>query len=112
MNPSIIPAPEGKSYLPYQEEGIRAIVSRYTLGMKGNLLADDMGLGKTVQAIGVINAEPDIQKVLIICPKSLKLNWLSELDEWLVKQTTVAIDVVTYEGLPKIGMKLDRKSVV
>jgi SWI/SNF-related matrix-associated actin-dependent regulator 1 of chromatin subfamily A len=105
MNPSIIPAPEGKSYLPYQEEGIRAIVSRYTLGMKGNLLADDMGLGKTVQAIGVINAEPDIQKVLIICPKSLKLNWLSELDEWLVKQTTVAIDVVTYEGLPKIGMK-------
>ena len=105
MNPSIIPAPEGKSYLPYQEEGIRAIVSRYTLGMKGNLLADDMGLGKTVQAIGVINAEPDIQKILIICPKSLKLNWLSELDEWLVKQTTVAIDVVTYEGLPKIGMK-------
>lgn len=100
MNPSIIPAPEGKSYLPYQEEGIRAM-----LGRRGTLLADDMGLGKTVQAIGLINADPDIKKVLIICPKSLKLNWLNELEEWLVKRGTFEVDVVTYEGITKVGMK-------
>jgi len=99
MNPSIIPAPEGKSYLPYQEEGIRAM-----LGRKGTLLADDMGLGKTVSAIGLINADPDIKKVLIVCPKSLKLNWLNEIEEWLVKRGTFSVDVVTYEGISKIGM--------
>jgi SWI/SNF-related matrix-associated actin-dependent regulator 1 of chromatin subfamily A len=63
-----------------------------------------MGLGKTVQAIGLINADPNIKKVLIVCPKSLKLNWLIEIEEWLVKRGTFSVDVVTYEGISKIGM--------
>ncbi len=100
MNPSIIPAPEGKSYLPYQEEGIRTM-----LGRRGTLLADDMGLGKTIQAIGLINADLEIKKVLILCPKSLKLNWRDELEEWLVKSRAIDIDIVTYEGIAKVGMK-------
>jgi SNF2 family DNA or RNA helicase len=39
------------------------------------LLADDMGLGKTIQAIAAIelfHKYLDVNKVLIICPTSLK----------------------------------------
>jgi SWI/SNF-related matrix-associated actin-dependent regulator 1 of chromatin subfamily A len=103
-----IPAPPGKSYLPYQLEGIR-----FALGRKGTLLADDMGLGKTVQAIGVINADTSISNVLIVCPKSLVLNWKNEIAAWLHitpadygRWTTgVNIEIVTYEGLKKLGLK-------
>lgn len=71
------PAPEGKSYLPYQRAGIA-----YALERRCTLIADEMGLGKTIQAIGVINASPEIRNILIICPASLKFNWKNELSAW------------------------------
>jgi SWI/SNF-related matrix-associated actin-dependent regulator of chromatin subfamily A-like protein 1 len=77
---SNIPCPESLSYLPYQTEGIA-----YALDRPAVLIADEMGLGKTVQAIGIANAIEKIERVLIVCPASLKLNWLRELDRWLVK---------------------------
>ncbi|PRW95704.1 ATP-dependent helicase, partial [Pseudomonas fragi] len=43
-----------------------------------------MGLGKTIQAIGVINTKPNVKKVLVICPATLKTNWKRELSKWLV----------------------------
>ncbi len=78
--PIEIPAPPGKSYLPYQLKAIR-----YALGARGTILADEMGLGKTVQAIGIINTIPctTAAKVLIVCPAGLKSNWLYELEAWL-----------------------------
>lgn len=72
--------------LPYQEEGIKAM-----LGKPNVLLADAMGLGKTVQAIGVMNENPDIVRVLIICPASLKLNWRNELTKWRAVSFSVNI---------------------
>lgn len=72
-------APEGLSYLPYQKAGIA-----YALNRKGTLIADEMGLGKTIQALGVINNDPKIKSVLVICPASLRLNWLREADKWLL----------------------------
>lgn len=85
-----IPVPEGRAYLPYQENGIR-----YALGAKGTLIADEMGLGKTVQAIGVINATKGWPTVVIVCPASLKLNWRAELDAWLVNKA-LSVNVITY----------------
>lgn len=75
-----IPSPEGLEYLPYQKAGIQ-----YALSRDATLIGDEMGLGKTIQAIGVINALPETQRTLVICPASLKLNWKQELDKWLVK---------------------------
>lgn len=80
------PAPNGLAYLGYQKAGIA-----YAINHKNCLIADEMGLGKTIQAIGLINAIPEIKKVLIICPASLKLNWKREIEKWLVSPTLVEI---------------------
>ena len=99
-----LPCPEGRDYLPYQRAGIA-----YALARQGTLIADEMGLGKTVQAIGVINASPDVARVLIVCPASLKLNWRNELRRWLTRPLSIGdiakpadITIVNYDILKKL----------
>lgn len=75
-----IPAPKGLEYLPYQKAGIAR-----ALTLPAVLFADEMGLGKTIQAIGVINTDETLKRVLVICPASLKLNWRNEMRRWLIK---------------------------
>ena len=63
--------------LPYQLDGIA-----FAAGAGRAVLADDMGLGKTIQGIGVaelLAREAGIAKVLIVCPASLKSQWLEEI---------------------------------
>jgi len=86
-----IPAPEGLSYLPYQKAGIQ-----YALAREATLIGDEMGLGKTIQTIGVINALPANQRILVICPASLRLNWKHELDKWLVHPYMVKVAKGSY----------------
>lgn len=93
----IIPAPLGKEYLPYQIRGIK-----FCLGARGTLIADEMGLGKTVQAIGVINASPTAERVLIVAPAGLCLNWRNELDEWLLPIPGQCVQVITYHQVEHI----------
>jgi len=45
----------------------------------------------TIQAIGIINADPTVKRVLVICPASLRLNWKRELERWLVRPLKVGI---------------------
>jgi SNF2 family DNA or RNA helicase len=60
----------------HQKEAIVKLVSN-----KKYILADDMGLGKTSSAImATINLKLD--KVLIICPASLKVNWKREIENY------------------------------
>lgn len=81
-----IPRPEGLEYLPYQRAGIN-----YAMQREATLIGDEMGLGKTIQGIGVVNATPDAQNVLVICPASLKINWQREIEKWLVHDLSVGI---------------------
>lgn len=76
-----VPAPPGLAYLGYQKAGIA-----YAMRREATLLADEMGLGKTIQAIGVANAMPELRRILVVCPASLKINWARELDKWLVNE--------------------------
>ncbi|HTE11070.1 MAG TPA: DEAD/DEAH box helicase [Chitinophagaceae bacterium] len=65
---------------PYQAEGILFCASAGR-----SILADDMGLGKTIQAIGVaqfLHEYRQVQKVLIICPTSLKYQWQTEIEKF------------------------------
>lgn len=81
-----VPSPEGLSYLPFQKAGIA-----YAMARQSTLIGDEMGLGKTIQAIGVANADESVKRVLVICPASLKLNWLRELGIWLVRDLSIGI---------------------
>jgi SWI/SNF-related matrix-associated actin-dependent regulator 1 of chromatin subfamily A len=81
-----IPVPDSLNYFPFQIKGIR-----FALEREGTLLADEMGIGKTIQAIGVINADPTIQKVLIVCPAVMRLVWKRELERWLTRSFTIGI---------------------
>jgi len=83
-----VPAPPGCEYMPFQLAGIRYCLSTRT----GNaLIADEMGLGKTIQALGLINCQPDIQRVLVVCPATVKRNWAREAHKWLVRPHHIRI---------------------
>jgi SWI/SNF-related matrix-associated actin-dependent regulator 1 of chromatin subfamily A len=81
-----VPAPDGLEYMPFQRAGIA-----YAQARPATLIADEMGLGKTIEAIGLINADPSISSVLVVCPASLKINWQRELERWLTRPMTVGI---------------------
>lgn len=91
-----VPAPEGLSYLPYQRAGIA-----YANARKNSLLGDEMGLGKTVQALGLVNVCPQIERVCVVCPASLVLNWQIEAKRWLMRD--VVFRVVPYSRLQPVA---------
>ena len=59
---------------PHQADGVSFLTSK-----KRAVLADDMGLGKTRQAIVAAEVVVPNGPVLVVCPASLKLNWLREI---------------------------------
>jgi len=81
-----VAAPEGLAYLAFQRAGIA-----YALARPAVLFGDEMGLGKTIQAIGILNASPEAERVLVICPASLKLNWAREIGKWATKSRPVFV---------------------
>jgi SWI/SNF-related matrix-associated actin-dependent regulator 1 of chromatin subfamily A len=89
-----IPAPGKLSYLPYQKAGVKFMTDR-----QASLNADEPGLGKTIQAIGTINANPEIRYTLVVAPTSLIKNWAREAGKWLTRDTF--IEVVEDNELPE-----------
>lgn len=81
-----IPVPAGLAPFPYQKGGVAYAKPRARV-----LFADEMGLGKTIESILWINICPDVKRVLVICPASLKRNWMREIQKWLVRPATVGI---------------------
>lgn len=59
---------------PFQKTGVQWLSRR-----EKALLGDDMGLGKTIQALLSL-AKDD--RVIVICPNTLKYNWAKEAAKW------------------------------
>ena len=87
----------------YQARGVQEIIMRLHQ-YKCALLADEQGLGKTIQVaklIGDVFTDSVLnmkggQKILIICPASLKLNWRKELFDWCeAVERSLDIQVIT-----------------
>lgn len=70
----------------YQEDGIDLIVNRY----KDVLLADHPGAGKTCQAI-IAADRLSANRILVICPASLRENWKREFEKWSDKERQVTV---------------------
>ncbi|MDI6840475.1 MAG: DEAD/DEAH box helicase [bacterium] len=52
------------------------------------ILADDMGTGKTLQAITACE-DQGAERVLVVCPNTLKWNWFDEIDKWTDSKAVV-----------------------
>jgi SNF2 family DNA or RNA helicase len=62
--------------------GYQAFGARFALAQQHCILGDEMGLGKTIQAIAAIAhlAAAGSRYALVICPTSVLLNWLREIE--------------------------------
>lgn len=78
-----IPSSLDAELYPHQKEGLAWLQTMSRLNW-GALLADDMGLGKTLQTLAWIlwKSKQGQTKHLIAVPKSVLLNWASELQRF------------------------------
>lgn len=78
---------------PYQREG-----ALFTARAGRSLIADDMGLGKTIQAIAaceILAKMAGIERVLIVCPTSLKYQWKQEIEKFCDRPAAVVEGTLT-----------------
>lgn len=67
-------------FYPHQVEGVRLMAQ-----MGSFLLADEMGLGKSLQSLTVAAVDyerGEAERILIICPATLKGNWRDEVHKF------------------------------
>jgi hypothetical protein len=82
--PLLVPGLGGE-LKPFQRAGVR-----YLLEQRRAFLSDEQGLGKTIEAIAALEADGAYPAV-VVCPASLKLNWLRELERWLPGRSVQAL---------------------
>jgi SWI/SNF-related matrix-associated actin-dependent regulator 1 of chromatin subfamily A len=68
--------PPGRELWDYQKATLD-----YLLARKGGIDGDQPGLGKTPTAIAYCN-EREAQRVLVICPASVRIQWGDRIKEW------------------------------
>lgn len=69
--------------LNHQKEAIEKLVNNDKF-----ILADDMGLGKTTSTV-IASIELGSEKTLIICPATLKINWMREIENYSDKKISI-----------------------
>ncbi|XP_010941745.1 probable ATP-dependent DNA helicase CHR12 [Elaeis guineensis] len=86
---------QGGELRPYQLEGLQWMLSLFNNNLNG-ILADEMGLGKTIQTIALIAYLMENKSVtgphLIVAPKAVLPNWISEFSTWAPSIVTVLYD--------------------
>ena len=83
----------GGELKPFQRAGVR-----YLLAQRRAFLADEQGLGKTIEALATLEAD-GAYPAIVVCPATLKLNWMRELERWLPQRSTRMLGGTTTRGL-------------
>jgi hypothetical protein len=92
---------------------------QYAVRARRTFLADEPGLGKTLQALASVEMAGAFP-ALIVCPASLRLNWLRETAQWLPDRSARALDpddpvldsdvlVVSYDVLHRLTTSCKRR---
>lgn len=87
------------SLMAHQVEGVEFLIER-----KAGILAFEQGLGKTLVAIqGFVRlrAAGLVDVLLVLCPNSLKRNWLAEIARF-----APGLDAAIAEGPPKVRRRM------
>ena len=88
-----------RSLKPFQRLGVEFIKAHSEM-----ILADKPGLGKTIQTIMAID-EAALYPCLVVCPKSVKLNWVETFWDWAKERVEPDlirdITIINYEQLRK-----------
>ena len=87
--------PPEEALYPYQQAGVQ-----YALQRPHTLFGDEPGLGKTSQAIVTAN-ESGAEKVLVVCPASVRLQWADQIRRWVWPR-----NAPTPDGLPMVNTVL------
>jgi hypothetical protein len=82
----LVPLTLGGELKPFQRAGVR-----YLLEQRRSFLADEQGLGKTVEALATIEAD-GAYPTIVVCPASLKLNWMREIERWLPSRSAQMLE--------------------
>lgn len=80
--------PDSIRFYEHQVDGIRRMAV-----MRSVLLADEMGLGKSLQTLAVFCIDVHMGRLntmIVVCPASLKVNWLEEVGKF----TTIHAEVL------------------
>jgi SNF2 family DNA or RNA helicase len=106
-----VPAGISATMRAYQVEGFHFLAYLSTNSF-GGILADDMGLGKTLQTLAWIawmRTQPDFdgKPVLVVCPKSVVQNWISEAKRFLPALRTLIWRGGDAKSLQKAVVKKD-----
>lgn len=87
-----VPFREGVVPYDYQTVGIACGIN-----WKKIWITDQMGLGKTIQGIGIACGIGEYP-ILVLCPKSLRINWKTEIEKFTRKKAVIA----TQKNISKI----------
>jgi SWI/SNF-related matrix-associated actin-dependent regulator of chromatin subfamily A-like protein 1 len=83
-----IRCPADKELWPFQKADIE-----YALRRKNTLIGDQPGLGKTPIGICFAN-ETRAKRVLVLCPASIRLQWMKRIQEWTTMEWGYYIHVI------------------
>jgi len=72
----------------YKLRNYQRVGANFLHKTKRAILADDMGTGKTLQAITACE-ETGSDRILVVCPASLKWNWFDEIAKWTDSKATL-----------------------
>tara|TARA_R110002096_G_scaffold133869_2_gene284855 strand:+ start:1168 stop:2655 length:1488 start_codon:yes stop_codon:yes gene_type:complete len=98
----------GRLIGPYQSQGVTWMLNREINGghVRGGFLCDEMGLGKTAQTAAMMLGNP-VPRTLIIVPKSIVSQWVTEL-----KRFAPHLRVYAYDGPARELKSIDSSDVV